>query len=687
MMRLDPSRSRSLLLRYGFALLAVGFAVLLKRLVIPPIGSDAPFLLMLGPSLLAAWYGGLGPGIVAVVLSCVAVLYLFLAPYYDFHASPMATVHTIVFGVMSLAAVALMASVQASRRRAEVAARRIEGIYSVSIAIGGTRSIQEITDVILHEAVAACGASVVAIYLASEGGESLRLMTHLGRDPEYLPLVDLAKVKEVPFDAVGPVALAARTGAVVFVEDEDEFRARFPVRFEEAQGRHIPPAIVCAPMVVHGHVIGVFAIGFSRARRLGPEERSWAKALAQDCGMAVERARLFERERRARIDAQEAARTKDEFLAVVSKELRAPLTTIVGWAHMLKKRDASDQRTYRQGLDIIERCAQAQARLVEDILEMSRIVARKLRVDVKAIDLGPLVRACAEDVRVKAAGKGLQLEVDADVEAVVMGDRERFRQVLQKVLANALRFTPPGGHVRVELEVRDGRALVQVRDDGRGVASHELARLLEPFRSGKDRPERGERGLGLGLAIANYIVREHRGSLKVESPGPGRGTTTTIELPLAEPTAGMLALSDGSRKGDGVAKLTGIRVLVVDDDTDARQALAEMLAAEGADVRPAPPARVALEELKEFSPHVIVTDIEMPDQGHWFIREVRALPPPLATIPALALTNQSRPEDAERALAAGYQRQLPKPPEPRRLTEAIAQLGAPGACASTHCAR
>lgn len=683
-MRWDHSCWRPLLLRYGFAVVAVGAIVLLKELVIPPLGRDAPFLLMLAPTLIAAWYGGLGPGIVSVVLGGLAVYYLFLPPYYDLMASPMATLHTLAFSATNFITAVLMASVQASRRRAEVAARRIEGMYTVSVAIGGTRSIQEITDVILHETIAACGATMVALYLASEGGESLRLMSHLGRDPQFLPLANLRPFSEVPFDSESPVALAARTRAVVFVQSEDEFRSRFPARYQEAQGLRIPPAFVCAPMIVHGHVIGVFGIAFERPRRIGTEERSWAQALAQDCGMAVERARLFERERRARIDAQEAARTKDEFLAVVSKELRAPLTTIVGWAHMLKSREATDHRTYRHGLDIIERCAQAQARLVEDILEMSRIVARKLRVEVKAIELAPLVSACVDEVRVKAAAKGLHLEKGPDVQAVVMGDRERLRQALHKVLVNAFRFTPPGGHVRVELEVRDRSAFVSVRDDGRGVAAHEMDRLFEPFRAGKSRAVRGERGLGLGLAIANYIVQEHHGALRIESPGPGHGSTATMELPLAEPTAGVLALSGEPRTTP--APLAGLRVLVVDDDNDAREALTEMLAAEGADVRPVPPARAAFDELTEFSPHVIVTDIDMPEQSQWFMRELRAMPPPLATIPALALTAQARPEDAERTRAAGYQRHLSKPPEPRALTDAVAELGAPGTCASTHCA-
>jgi CheY-like chemotaxis protein len=343
---------------------------------------------------------------------------------------------------------------------------------------------------------------------------------------------------------------------------------------------------------------------------------------------------------------------------------------------MLRKRPVTDRKRYEHGLDIIERSAQAQARLVEDVLDMSRISANKLKVEVQSVDFGSLVRSSVEQVRVKAAAKGLQMECNASTPALVVGDPERLRQVLQKVIGNAFRFTPPGGHVWVDLDVKDGCAFVRVRDDGRGIAGDQLPRVFEPFYSTNDSPLRRSRGLGLGLAIARYIVQEHRGMLRIESPGPGRGTTVTIELPIAQPTAGVLAVSEPGGEERRVAPLARIRVLVVDDDTDARRTLTEMLMAEGADVRPTPSARAALDELRDFQPHVIVTDITMPDGDSLkFIREVRALPPPLATVPALALTAHARPGDAAAAAAAGYQRQLSKPPEPKALTEAIAQLG------------
>jgi CheY-like chemotaxis protein len=244
---------------------------------------------------------------------------------------------------------------------------------------------------------------------------------------------------------------------------------------------------------------------------------------------------------------------------------------------------------------------------------------------------------------------------------------------------NAFRFTPPGGHVRVEMEVKQHRVFVCVHDDGRGADPRQLASALDAFRAiDSHTGDRDGGGLGLGLSIANFIVREHHGTLRIDSPGPGRGATVTIELPLAEPAAGPTALSRGSEALSGEQGLAGVRVLLVEDDTDEREVLTEMLTAEGARVCPSPSAKAALQELSDFSPDVIVSDIGMHDEdGRWLIQEVRSRPPPLGKVPAVALTARGHPEEAQAAKDAGYQRCLPKPPEPRALTEAIAKLGGP----------
>jgi K+-sensing histidine kinase KdpD/CheY-like chemotaxis protein len=674
-MRSTLLRFRSPVVAYAAAISAVGLMVTIKWIA-PKLGQDAPFLMMTGPTVLAAWYGGLGPGLTAALLGTLAADFFFQAPIYSLRAEPAGVVHIVAFGSMDALIAVLVSSTQVARRKAEAAARRIEGIYTVSVALGGTRTIQDVADVILHETVAVLDASAVGIYVTSERGETLRLLTHLGRDPELLGLKNTDALHEVPMSTEAPLTVAARNRTVVVIENKREMQRRFPERFEalHGQGQQSPPAVMVAPMIVHGHVVGVLAIGFSRDQRISSEDRSWAQALAQDCGMAVERTRLFDREREARIQAQDAARAKDAFLAVVSTELRAPLTTIVGWAHMLRRERSTDRGRLEHGLDVIERSAHAEAKLVDDILDMSRIAGRTMAFEVKAIDISPIVRSLVERCRVQAASKGVRLELRSTVPALVMADPDRIRQALKNIVNYAIRFTPPGGHVTVEMARHERGVTVRVEDDGKGLSPSQLARVLEPFRTGRESEMRRERGLGLGLAIANYIVREHKGTFNVESAGAGQGTTTTMELPVAEPTAGVLSLSDGGAQRH--APLTGRRVLVVDDDTDAREALSEMLAAEGADVRSAPGAEVALEEIREFSPHVIVTDTDI-DRNYDFIRRLRALPPPLASIPALALTARTAPQEGLAAIAAGYQRQLPKPPEPRALTETVVQLGNP----------
>jgi K+-sensing histidine kinase KdpD len=664
------------LLRYGFALATVAAVVAIEWIFHLHLGRDAPFMLMLGPTLLSAWFGGLGPGVVAAVLGSAAVMFFFLPPELDFRTTPLAAIHTLIFGTMNVVTAVLLATLRSSLERAEDAARRIEGVYAVSVALGGTRSAQEAAEVVLKESVRVLGAAGVVLYLVTERGDALRMVSHLGVDTRYLPIANLPPFVEVPMSLDTVVTQAARTRSVSCLESEEEFRGRFPERHAATQGQPIPPALACAPMIVSGHVIGVLAIVFPRERRLSQRDRAWIKAVAQDCGMALERTRLFERERSARIEAQEASRAKDEFLAVVSNELRAPLTTIVGWAHVLKRPKGMDRERYEHGLDVIERSAQAQARLVDDVIDMSRIVARKLKVEAKTLDLVPLVREVVEELQGKATSKGVHLHAAANGPAKIVGDAARLRQVLEKILANSLRFTPPGGHVTVETERTEHRVLVRIRDDGKGIDGGALPVVLEPFRRGDATNSRVDRGLGLGLPIANYIVHEHNGSLRIESPGAGHGTTVTIDLPLVDAAADVLARVPAHEPGVHANRLAGMRVLVVDDDTDAREVLTELFNAEGADVRSTPSTAVAIDQVREFFPNVVVSDVDAPNADHSFIRALRALPPPLDGVPALALTARTRPEEAAAAIAAGYQRQINKPPEPRELTETVAQLGA-----------
>jgi signal transduction histidine kinase len=432
--------------------------------------------------------------------------------------------------------------------------------------------------------------------------------------------------------------------------------------------------------------VGVLGLGFPQPRRFDAQERFWARTLAQDCALAIERARLFEAERSARLDAEEASRAKDGFLSVASHELRAPLTSILGWTGLLRRTQPEDRARYARALDVIERSARAQARLVDDILDVSRIAAGKLRVHAKPMRLAPLVRSCVEAARATADARGVELTVEADADGVVLADADRLRQVVDNLLSNALKFTSAGGHVRVKTAPVQGRFVLRVRDDGKGIAPGELAHVFEAFHQADSSSTRREGGLGLGLSIVRHIVREHRGAVRIDSAGVGCGTTVTVELPAADIAPGLIAVAAAAQNevagvaqrggaGAQAATLGGLRVLVVDDDADARDAVAEMLAAEGALVQSAPSARAALRALNAFSPNAIVSDIGMPNEdGYWLMRKVRALTTEVATVPAVALTAYSRAEDVRAAMAAGYQQYLPKPPEPGRLADVVAYL-------------
>jgi K+-sensing histidine kinase KdpD/CheY-like chemotaxis protein len=678
--------------------LLIGSIVFVKWLVafvyaVPSMGHDAPYLLMLPPTLIAAWYGGVGPGLVAATIATLSVNFFFLAPYYDLRADPSTAAHTIVEATQSYLLAAFVATLQAARLRAEIAARRMEGIYAVSSALSGARSVAEVTEVIVHEVVGVLDADGVAAWFLGDDGDLHKVMS-VGRGGGPFPGVSAKAERESPFqrialDSPGPVALSVRSRALVLVENRAELHSRFPqiaaaAEQYAAEGYPVPPALVCAPMAVHEQVIGVLLVAFSHPRRLTSDERAWVKALAQDCGLSAQRARLLETERRARFEAEEATHAKDEFLAGVSNELRAPLTTIIGWARLLRKDKGGDRARYDHGLDVIERSAEAEGRLVADIIEMSQMAARRFKVEVRPVDLNALVRAAVDELRVSAAAWGVELEMDPSESATVIADPARISQVLHYVIPHAFKSTPPGGHVNVRISVGAHRACIEVVDDGSGMDAGELARVFQGFHSEPAGigERTGNRGLGLAMPIAKHIVEEHRGRLLVTSPGPGRGTKATIELPLAEPLAGLLAVHPARPRNAGHA-LNGIRVLVIDDDPDGREVLTEMLASEGAVVRPAPSARAALDELTDFSPQVLVCDSQFPDTDHdAALRKLRDRPAPLARIPAVALIDSTNRALVAAAKEAGFDRQLPKPSEPRALIEAISELGSQAAHAS-----
>ncbi len=382
----------------------------------------------------------------------------------------------------------------------------------------------------------------------------------------------------------------------------------------------------------------------------------------------------------SREEAEEASRLKDEFLATLSHELRTPMTPILGWAQILHRLAGSDAKV-AQAAEVIERNAVAQTRIIDDLLDMSRIVSGKIRLDVRGYDPREVIDAALDAVRAAAQARGIALHcaVDADV-PMLRGDPQRIQQVLWNLLSNATKFTGQGGRVGIEASLAGQGVRIRVSDTGSGIAPSFLPHVFERFRQADSSATRIHGGLGLGLAIVKQIVELHGGSVSASSAGPGQGAAFTIELPVPQGAHPPMA-AQGPARDAALASASlppGLRVLVVDDEADTRGWIARVLADGGADVRAAASAAEALAALAAFRPQLLLSDIGMPGRdGYALIRDVRALPDAaLASVPALALTAFARAEDSARAIAAGYQLHLGKPVDEARLLAAVASLAA-----------
>lgn len=396
----------------------------------------------------------------------------------------------------------------------------------------------------------------------------------------------------------------------------------------------------------------------------------------------IERGRLLERERHARAEAERASRLKDEFLATISHELRTPLNAILGWSQILA-RGSADASTMQQGLGAIERNAVAQARLVEDLLDMSRIISGMIRLDVQTVDLHQVMLAAIETARPAADAKGLTLEYACDAEAaVVRGDATRLPQVAWNLLSNAVKFSVRGGTVQVRLSGVGEHLRLEVRDSGQGIDAAFLPHVFERFRQADASTTRTHGGLGLGLAIVKQIVELHGGRVAAHSDGPGQGACFSVDLPRvatpAELDASLLPMDGGLalRSEARAVTLAHLTVLAVDDEPDALDLIRQVLEAQQARVLTAASAEEALQLFETTRPHVLVADIGMPvTDGYELIRQVRLLSADQGgAVPAAALTAFARSEDRTRALLAGYQTHLAKPVEPVELVAAVASL-------------
>ena len=382
-------------------------------------------------------------------------------------------------------------------------------------------------------------------------------------------------------------------------------------------------------------------------------------------------ARLLSVEQQARAQAEAANRTKDEFLAVLSHELRTPLTSMLGWLRMLRT-GRLDAAGVDRAYDVLERSTRLQAQIVEDLLDVSRVISGKMVLTLTPVSVGAVVEAALESQRSAATAKRLTITTEIDPAARLIADAGRLQQVFVNLISNAVKFTPPDGRVTIRAESAPRFVVVSVSDTGRGMNPDILPYVFEPFRQAEGAHSRVHTGLGLGLAIVRHLVELHGGTVSVASEGPERGSTFTVRLPAdIEPTAHAFDVAEGPDLRS--ADLRGLRVLVVEDEGDTRDILDVLLRESGADVQAVPDAEAAMQALQSRPPDVLISDIGMPEMdGYDLIRQVRRLSPDAGgRVPAIALTAFAHGSDHREALRAGYDRHLPKPVDAVTLTRTV----------------
>jgi PAS domain S-box-containing protein len=631
---------KSGILRYGLALgafvLLIGLTFLIPRLL--PVSVDLTWLIIIA-MIATAWYLGRGPGLMfAIIFEATLV-------YFVYAAHPEITFKTVLITFNRLVLFGSVVLFASSRRKAEKHLREQQELLRVTLESIGDAVIATDIDGKINF-INPTAENLTGWRMEEAEGSHLEEVFHIINEETRAPV-------ESPFAAI------KREGLVVGLANHTILITK--------DGREIPIEDSGAPIKDdEGKVIGAILVFHDITERRAAER---------------ERERLFKSEQSARGEAEDANRLKDEFLATVSHELRTPLNAILGWSSMLKKGMLQEENV-RNAMTIIERNAKAQAEIISDILDVSRIITGKLQIESQAVELTPIIYAAVETQQPAADAKSIALKVSLDENAgLVIGDADRLQQVIWNLVSNAIKFTPNGGQVEVRLEQIDSHVEINVSDTGIGIESKFLPFVFERFRQADSSTTRADRGLGLGLAIVRHLVELHGGT--VQAASDGKGSTFTVKLPLA-------AESDAAnwraqaQAGDGLPAeppdLDGLRVLLVDDDPDTLEILELMLKEYGAEIRAADSAAAALDTFLNWKPDVLISDLGMPiENGLTLIGKIRALSPEQGSdVPAAALTAYVREGDKLEALAAGFQMHISKPVEQKMLAETIAALAKRG---------
>ncbi|MFC5458858.1 ATP-binding protein [Massilia niabensis] len=584
-------------------------------------------------------------------------------------------------------------------KRAEQALREeskvLELLNSTGSALASTRDLRSLLQVATDAASGIAGARFGAFFY--HGKES---------DGPKFSLYTLSGGTANEFQSFGEPQATALFGAsfrgagLVRSHDllDDPRYGQSPTRFSMLSGQPTVRSYLSVPVTAGtGEVLGTMFFGHPEPGVFTERTERIVRGIAAQAAVALDNTRLYEAaqqaaeerkvllesEREARAEAERSSQMKDEFLATLSHELRTPLSAILGWAQVLR-RGGKDEADLQRGLQTIERNARAQAQLIEDLLDMSRITSGKVLLDMQTLSPQGFVDAAIDTVRPAADAKNIRIEKRYDpAPGMIAGDPARLQQVVWNLLSNAIKFTPRGGQVTVEVGAGQGSVAVTVRDTGAGIGPEFITHVFERFRQADASMTRRHGGLGLGLAIVKHLVEQHGGTVRADSPGEGLGSSFTIELPLAKempkstarsrmilssppPAAPELTLRD----------LTGVSVLVVDDDRDARELILRILTDCHARVRIAASAREAFAALQADLPDLLISDLGMPEvDGFELLSWVRALPRDRGgLLPAVALTAFARSEDRLRALEAGFSSHISKPVEPSELIAAVGSL-------------
>ena len=524
-------------------------------------------------------------------------------------------------------------------------------------AISQTRTVEEICQIALHALADGLGVSRSSILLFDDAGV-MRFAAWRNISAGYRATVE----GHTPWQPDTP------NPEPVVVPD---------VTLDPSLSRFLPTftsegiaAMAFIPLVSLGRVIGKFMVYYDEPHALSTDELQLATLIAWQVAFAVERTRAEAQARRSEAAAAEANRLKDEFLATLSHELRTPLNAILGWVQMLQTGVVSPDRL-RHAIDVIGRNTTLQARLIEDILDVSRIISGKLEIERAPVLVAPLVDTVVSGILPIAQSKNIELVKTAPADLpVIEGDAKRLHQVLGNVLSNAVKFTPNGGRIDVRCLYEDDAITIEVQDSGAGIAPEFLPYVFDRFRQADSRAIRRHGGLGLGLAIARHLVEQHQGTIRATSDGPGLGTTVHIQLPVSiDGPDDAAALVSVPLEPESDFRMHGMTVLVVDDQQDSCELLAALFDRLGARVVQCDSAESALGVLTDVEANLLIADIAMPDiDGYELIRRVRTTHPAL---PAIAVSAYARPQDRRRALSAGFDGYCAKPVEAPQLLRAV----------------